>query len=196
MLYGILPFEFLLRHIIPYPSLFHNQFSYGNGKAAVQMRFCISRNLAQKRDTRRYLSINPCHSVSKWYKNGTISKFWYRKHASIPQKHWVLLIQTLHRRKQQNIPNRRRIRHHHHHPVNSEPNSAGRRHADAQCIQEIFVGMVRLCVPGSQQRFLCLKTFLLIDGIIQLGISIGHFPTVHKEFKTFHILRIVRFLFG
>ena len=77
-----------------------------------------------------------------------------------------------------------------------EEHPAGRRHADAQCIQEIFVGMVRLCVPGSQQRFLCLKTFLLIDGIIQLGISIGHFPTVHKEFKTFHILRIVRFLFG
>ncbi len=51
-----------------------------------------------------------------------------------PLKTLALLIQRLHRREQQHIPNCCRIRHHHYHPVNPKSNSAGRRHTNAERI--------------------------------------------------------------
>ena len=55
--------------------------------------------------------------------------------------------------------------------------------------------MLCLIISGSQSLLLCLKTGPLIDRIIQLGVSICHLPSIHKELKTFYIIRIVRFLF-
>ena len=56
--------------------------------------------------------------------------------------------------------------------------------------------MVRLLVSLSKLLFLCLETLSLINGIVQLRISVRHLPAVHEKLKTLHILRIFRFLLG
>ena len=46
-------------------------------------------------------------------------------------------------------------------------------------------------IPVSYTHlFLCFKTFSLVDWVIKLRISVCHFPTVHKELKTFNVIKM------
>ena len=57
---------------------------------------------------------------------------------------------------------------------------------------EELQGIIACCRVGV----LLGETLPLINGIVQLRVSVGHFPAVHKEFKPLHIVRILRFLLG
>ena len=55
---------------------------------------------------------------------------------------------------------------------------------------------VRFFVALSKELFLCLETFSLVDRVVQLGVCVRHFPSVHEELETLYIVRILRFLLG
>ena len=54
--------------------------------------------------------------------------------------------------------------------------------------------MVGFLVSLGQQLLLGLKALSLVDGIVELGIRVGHFPAVHKELEALCILWIFRLL--
>ena len=56
--------------------------------------------------------------------------------------------------------------------------------------------MLRFLIAGCRIGVLLGKPLPLVNGIVQLGIGVGHLPAVHKELKPLHIVGIVRFLLG
>ena len=56
--------------------------------------------------------------------------------------------------------------------------------------------MVGLLVALSQKLLLCPKTLPLVDGIVDLGVGVGHLPTVHKELKALYKVGVARLFLG
>ena len=82
------------------------------------------------------------------------------------------------------------------HTVDTEADTTCGRHTDLKGIQEVFVGVVCLLITCCESLLLCCETRSLVDGIVQLGVSVGHLPAVHEELETLYIVRVLRFLLG
>ena len=50
--------------------------------------------------------------------------------------------------------------------------------------------------PCGQQLLLGLETLPLVDGVVELGVGVGHLPAVHEELETLYIVGIARLLLG
>ena len=86
--------------------------------------------------------------------------------SASPHKHWVLLVDALHCRKQQYISDRRAVRHQHTQSVNSISDTTCWRHSDAQCIEEVLIGMLCLVISGCGIGILLCETLTLVVWII------------------------------
>ena len=105
-------------------------------------------------------------------------------------------IQRLHRREQQYVTDSLAICKKHNETVDTVADTTCGRHTDLQCIQEIFVGVVGFLITGISGCILQFETLSLIDRIVQLRVSIAHFPCIDKELEALYLLRIGRFLLG
>ena len=107
-----------------------------------------------------------------------------------PLPHTNSSVQRLHGGEQQHIADGRRVGHEHDHAVDAVADAARGGHADIQSIEEVLIGVVGLFVALLELFFLSSEAFALVDGVVELGVGIGHLPAVHEELKALHIFGV------
>ena len=56
--------------------------------------------------------------------------------------------------------------------------------------------MVGLLVALGQKLLLGLETLPLVDGVVDLGVGVGHLPAVHEELKALHVVGLAGLFLG
>ena len=104
------------------------------------------------------------------------------------------LVAGLHRREEQDVADRLRACQKHAHAVDAVADTARRRHADLERVEEVLIGVVRLLVARGKCLFLRLEALSLIDRVIELGVRVAHFPAVHVHLEAENLARMLRIL--
>ena len=63
-------------------------------------------------------------------------------------------------------------------------------------MQEIFIRVLGFVVPLFCQSVLRRKALALVNGVVELGVGVGHFPAVDVEFEPLDLGWIVRLFLG
>ena len=95
-----------------------------------------------------------------------------------------------HLREQQHLLDLRLPRDEHHQTVDANADARGGRHAVLQCAKEVLVDEHRLVVALLRQAELLLEAFFLVDGVVQLRVSVGQLLAVHHQFEAFSQSRL------
>src|SRR4051812_44857919 len=78
----------------------------------------------------------------------------------------------------------------------AKTNACRWRHTVLEGAQEIIIYIHSFFIAAFHQSNLFFKTFALVDGIIQFGVSVGYFLTVYDQLKTLYQSRFAAVLFS